>query len=87
MTNGVWAGWLFCDRGLKPSWREMLRTRFTSLSRRRRLYPRNARTFISSYQRLLKKWSVEQMRRKRKARLKGMVRLVRAGWQELFRRY
>ena len=41
MTNGVRADWLFCGR-------EMLRTRFTSLFRRRRLYPRNARKFISS---------------------------------------
>ena len=46
MTNGVRADWLFCGRGFKASWREMLRTRFTSLFRRRRLYPRNARKFI-----------------------------------------
>ena len=87
MTNGVRADWLFFGRGFKASWREMLRTRFTSLFRRGRLYPRNARKLINSYQRLLKKWSVEQMRRKRKARLNGMVRLVWVGWQELFRRY
>ena len=43
MTNGVRADWLFCGRGFKASWREMLRTRFTSLFRRRRMYPRNAR--------------------------------------------
>ena len=40
MTNGVRADWLFCGRGFKASWREMLRTRFTSLFRKRRLYPR-----------------------------------------------
>ena len=40
MTNGVRADWLsVCGRGFKASWREMLRTRFTSLFRRRRLYP------------------------------------------------
>ena len=87
MTNGVRADWLFCGRGFKASWREMLRTRFSSLFRRQRLYSRNSRKFISSQQRLLKKWSVEQMRRKRRVRLNGMVRLVWAGWQELFRRY
>ena len=27
MTNGVQADWLFCGRGFKASWREMLRTR------------------------------------------------------------
>ena len=44
MTNGVRADWLsVCGRGFKASWREVLRTRFTSLFRRRRLYPRNAR--------------------------------------------
>ena len=44
MTNGVRADWLsVCGRGFKASWREMLRTRFTSLFRRRRLYPRYAR--------------------------------------------
>ena len=31
MTIGVRADWLFCDRGFKASWRQMLRTRFTSL--------------------------------------------------------
>ena len=30
-TNGVRADWLFCDRGFKASWREILRTRFASL--------------------------------------------------------
>ena len=48
MTNGVRADWLFCGHGFKASWREMLRTRFTSLFRKRRLYPRNARKLISS---------------------------------------
>ena len=43
MTNGVRADWLFCSRGFKASWREMLHTRFTSLFRRRRLYRLNAR--------------------------------------------
>ena len=85
MTNGVRADWLFCGYGFKTSWREMLW--FISLFRRRRLYPRNARKFISSQQCLLKKWSVEQMRCKCKERLNGMVCLVWAGWQELFRRY
>ena len=47
MTNGVRANWLLCGRGFKASRREVLRTRFTSLFRRRRLYPRNARKFIS----------------------------------------
>ena len=42
---------------------------------------------VHSSVQLLKKWSVEQMQRKRKARLNGMVRLVWAGWQEFFRRY
>ena len=32
MTNGVRANWLFCGRGFKASWREMLsRARLTSL--------------------------------------------------------
>ena len=48
MTNGVRADWLFFGRGFKASWREMLRTRFTSLFRRWRLSPRNARKLISS---------------------------------------
>ena len=39
MTNGVRADWLFCGRGFKVSWHGMLRTRFTSLFGRRRLYP------------------------------------------------
>ena len=43
MTNGVRADWLFCGPGFKASWREMWRTRFTSLFRRPPLYPRNAR--------------------------------------------
>ena len=47
MTNGFRADWLF-GRGFKASWREMLRTLFTSLFRRRRLYPRNTRKLISS---------------------------------------
>ena len=48
VTNGLRANWLFCGRGFKASRREMLRTRFASLFRRRRLYPHNARKFISS---------------------------------------
>ena len=51
----------------------MLRTRLISFLRKRRLYPRDCRKLISSWQRLLKKMSVKQMRRKRKARLNGMV--------------
>ena len=36
----------------------------------------STKKLISSWQRLLKKMSVEQMRRKRRARLNGIVRLV-----------
>ena len=67
---------------------EMIRVRLISFLTKWRLYPRSSRKFISSVQRLLKKSSVqEQMRRRRKARLKVMVRFVWAGWQEVFRRY
>ena len=47
MTNGVRADWLFCGRGFKASWREMLRKRFTSLLEGGDC-PCNARKFISS---------------------------------------
>ena len=43
MTNGVRADWLFCGRGFNASWRAMFRTWLTSIFKRRRLYPRNAR--------------------------------------------
>ena len=47
MTNGVRADWLFCGPSFKASWRAMFHTRLTSIFRRRQLYPRNARWFIS----------------------------------------
>ena len=52
------------------------RLTFFSVLRKRRLYPRSTKELISSWQRLLKKMSVEQMQRKRRARLNGIVRLV-----------
>ena len=57
------------------------------LLRKRRLYPRTYKSLVSSLQRLLKKMSVEQMRRKCRARLNGIVRLRLVGWQEVLRRY
>ena len=68
------------QRGMKRAW-------LISFLKKWRLYPRSSRKFISLSQSLLKKSSVEQMRRRRKARLKGMVRFVWAGWHEVFRRY
>ena len=63
----------------------MIRARLISFLTKWRLYPRSSRKFISSVQRLLKKSSVqEQMRRRRKARLKEMVRFEWAGWQDCF---
>ena len=80
ITSGTRLGWLVVGRlGLSVSLRVTVWTRWISLLRKERLYPRSLRYWMSSLARNVKLSSEEHMRRNRRARLNGMARLVCRG--------
>ena len=77
----------FLDVGWYVPGRTGLLTRLISFLIKWRLYPRSFQKVYSFIAALIEEIVSGADGRRRKARLKGMVRFVWAGWQKVFRRY